>query len=88
MTNYFVRICNQGRAVFKSAQIHSRFGYLLDHQLGDALTIPLVIEPNTVDPHYKTDRQADIVGDNMHQTITPVLLNAQNTNQRKMMCAS
>lgn len=31
--------------------------YLLDHQLGDALTIPLVIEPNTVDPHYKTDGQ-------------------------------
>lgn len=27
--------------------------YLLDHQLSNALTVPLVIEPNTVDTHCK-----------------------------------
>lgn len=51
--------------------------YLLDHQLGNSLTIPLVIEPNTVDPHYKTDK----VGDNMHQTVTQILSNTQIPNQ-------
>lgn len=34
-------------------QFMPRSSYLLDHQLCDALTVALVIEPNTVDSHCK-----------------------------------
>lgn len=54
--------------------------YLLDHQLGDALTIPLVIEPNTVDPHYKAQNNGIITC----ATCIPTLANDWLTSNDKI----
>lgn len=45
------------RRLLICADVETGCVYLPDHQLGDALTIPLVIEPNTVDAHYEADGQ-------------------------------